>query len=90
MLKEVVNGDFMVEKEGKKEYVRRTKERNETNCKEKSLRGKFPKFIEELVDSVSWQWLRSGYVKKKTEAIITAAQDQTLIAVPIYSYTSRS
>ena len=30
MLKEVVKEDFMMEKEGKKEYHRRTKERNET------------------------------------------------------------
>ena len=28
--------------------------------------------------SVSWQLLRSGYVKENTEAIITAAQDQVL------------
>ena len=75
MLKEVVKENFMIEKEGKKEYDRRTKERNETNWKEKSLHGKFPKAI---VDFVSWQWLRSGYVKKNTEAIITAAQVQTL------------
>ena len=31
MLKEVVKEDFMVEKEGKKEYDMRTKERNETS-----------------------------------------------------------
>ena len=35
----------MVEKEGEKKYDRRTKERNETNRKEKTLHGMFPKSI---------------------------------------------
>ena len=42
VLKEVVKEDFMMEKEGKKEYDRRTKERNETNWKEKKLIRKVP------------------------------------------------
>ena len=58
--------------------IEELKKRNETNWKEKSLNGKFPKSIVDFADSVSWQWLRSGYVKKNAEAIITAAQDQTL------------
>ena len=45
MLKEIVKEDFMMEKEGKKEYDWRTTEKNETNWKEKSLHGKFPKSI---------------------------------------------
>ena len=54
MLKEVVKEDFMVEKEGKKEYDRRTKERNET------FHGKFPKSVADFAESVSWQCLASG------------------------------
>ena len=38
----------------------------------------FTEICIDFVGSVSWQWLRSGYVKKNTEAIITAAQDQAL------------
>ena len=44
----------------------------------KSLHGKFPKSIADFADSVLWQQLRSGYVKKNTEAVIKAAQDQPL------------
>ena len=44
----------------------------------KSLHGKFPKSIADFADSVLWQQLRSGYVKKNTEAVIKAAQDQAL------------
>ena len=43
----------MVEKEEKNEYDRSTKKGNDTNLKEKSLPGKFPKSIADFVDSVS-------------------------------------
>ena len=36
MLKKVVKRDFVVDKEGKKEYDRRTKKNNKTNWKEKA------------------------------------------------------
>ena len=78
MSKEVVKEDFMVEKEGKKEYGRRNKERSKTNWKEKIFHGKFPKSAADFADSVSWQWLRSGHIKRNKNAIITAAQDQAL------------
>ena len=44
-----------MEKEGKKEYDRRTKKGNQTNWKERSLHGKFPKSIVDFADSVVWQ-----------------------------------
>ena len=70
MLKEVVKEDFMVEKEGRKEYARRNKERNETNCKEKILHGKFPKSVVDFTDSVWWQWLSSGYIYIKKKQLL--------------------
>ena len=45
----------------------------------KSIKGKFPQSIADFANSVTWQWLRSGYIKNSTEAIITAAQNQALI-----------
>ena len=39
---------------------------------------KFPKSTVDFAGSISWQWLRSGYVKKNTEAIVTVAQNQAL------------
>ena len=41
MLTEVVKDDFVMEKEGKKEYDRGNEKRNETNWKEKSLQEIF-------------------------------------------------
>ena len=29
----------------------------------KTFRGRFPKSTADFEDSVSWQWIRSGYVK---------------------------
>ena len=78
MLKAVGKEDFMVEKERRKEYARRNKERNKTNQKEKSLHGNFPKSVVHFADSVLQQLLRSGYIKKNTKAIITATQNQAL------------
>ena len=66
MLNEVGKEDFMVEKEGEKEFDTRNKERNETNWKEKSLHGKVLKSTVDFADSVLWPWLRSRYVKKNT------------------------
>ena len=31
-----------------------------------------------MMDSESWAWLRKGYLKKETEGLIVAAQDQAL------------
>ena len=53
--KEVVKENFIMEKEGKKEYDRRTKKGNQTNWKERSLHGKFPKSIVDFADSAVWQ-----------------------------------
>ena len=64
MLKGEVKKEFMMEKEGKKEYDRRNKE---------SFHEKFPKSIVDFADSVSWQCLRSRFIKKNIKAIATAA-----------------
>ena len=44
----------------------------------KSLHGKFRGSTKEIADERFWEWLRTGYMKKGTEAMITAAQDQAL------------
>ena len=54
MLKEVLKKHFIIQKEGMKEYNKRTKKRNETKWKENILHGKFPKSIIDFADSVLW------------------------------------
>ena len=45
---------------------------------EKRLHGKFRKCTKAIANKKSWEWLKMGWMKKGTEAIITAAQDHVL------------
>lgn len=44
----------------------------------KPLHGQFHRGIEEESDPRSWNWLKKGWLKKETEGLLTAAQDQAL------------
>ena len=46
--------------------------------KNKSLHSQFLRQTEEIRDDATWAWLRKGALKKETEGMITAAQDQAL------------
>lgn len=48
--------------------------------RENSLHDNFRKSTEAIADERSWEWLKKGYMKKGTETIITAAQEQALQA----------
>ena len=77
MLKEIGKEDFMVEKEGEKEFNTRNKERNEPTGRKKAYMGKFLKSIVDFADSVFVAMVKVRICKKNTEAIIMAAQNQT-------------
>ena len=45
----------------------------------KNLHGAFERKTKEIKDSVeSWTWLKKGYLKKETEGMLMAAQDQAI------------
>ena len=46
--------------------------------KQKVLHGQFYKNTEKVRDPLTWDWLKKGYLKKETEGMIMAAQDQAL------------
>ena len=46
--------------------------------KEKRLHGQFLRDIEEVVDEKTWNWMRNGHLKRETELLIIAAQDQAI------------
>ena len=47
-----------------------------TRYRNKALHGQFLKGMEEVRDPDSWNWLKRGTIKKETEGLLTAAQDQ--------------
>ena len=52
-----------------------------TSYRNKSLHagtGHFLRSTEDVRDSLSWDWLKGGILKKDTEGLLTAAQDQAL------------
>ena len=44
----------------------------------KSLHSEFEKAKEELMGHRTWDWLKKGSLKKETESLIIAAQDQAI------------
>ena len=60
-----------------KEYKERIKRKRIEDCSGKQLHGQFKRGTEDL-SGVSWNWIRTGEMKKETEGLIFAAQDQAL------------
>lgn len=60
-----------------KEYKERMKRKRTEDWSGKQLHGKFKKETSHL-SGVSWNWIRTGELKKETEGLIFAAQDQAL------------
>ena len=54
------------------------KEERHKQWKEKRLHGKFIKETEEVRSEETWGWIRKAYLKKETEGLIFAAQEQAL------------
>lgn len=61
-----------------KEYKQRVEEDRLKEWKEKPMHGLFLRQTDKLTDKKTWAWLTKGDLKKETESLITAAQDQAL------------
>ena len=65
-------------KETVKQYKdRRAKERKE-RWKEKVLHGQFIRQTEEIAGEERWKWLKNSGIKRETETLILAAQEQAI------------
>lgn len=67
---------FVKDKSAAEMKTEKMNERTE-GWKEKALHGQYPRKVEEN-ETKSWNWLKSGSLKKETEGLILAAQDQSL------------
>ena len=79
MLKEVRSKNILSEEEMKEECQKRMHDNRNKGFTENKLHGKFRKNTKAIAVERSWEWLKMGYMKKETESIITAAQDQALL-----------
>ena len=60
-----------------KEYKERMKRKRTEDWSGKQLHGQFKRETEDL-SGVSWDWIRTSELKKKTEGLIFAAQNQAI------------
>ena len=85
MLEMVLKEKVLVEEENLQNYQRRRKEEKVRNWKEKALHGEFVWQTSEVAGEESWRWLyRNGFLKKGTEGLILAAQEQALRTNSVY------
>ena len=54
------------------------RERRTKSWHEKTLHGQFIRETEKVADKQSWSWLKQGDLKRETESLIFAAQEQAL------------
>ena len=56
----------------------RIKRNRKAELKEKKLHGQFLRDIEEVADEKTKNWMKNGHLKRETESLIIAAQDQAI------------
>ena len=76
-----MNGDYeqhlgMIE--SVKEFKERRRNERSNALKQKKLHGQFLNQIEGVAGEEKWLWLRDGSIKRETESLIIAAQEQAI------------
>ena len=77
LLKAALKRRNVDEIETSKKYKERIKRKRTEDCTGKQLHGQFKRETEDL-SCFSWNWIRTGELKKETEGLIFAAQDHAL------------
>ena len=72
------------------DYKKRVYEEKVRDWKDKPLHGVFVRDTKEIAPEESWKWLRNGYLKKETERLICAAQEQALRTNPVKSHIDKT
>ena len=79
LLQEVVKEDIITEKEDPRTVKERLYKAREDKYNSKPLHSAFCRETKEINDQEkSWHWVKKGYLKKETEGLIMAAQDQAI------------
>ena len=78
MLQTALTEKVIVEEESLQDYERTRKDEKVKNWKENALHGAFVQQISGEAGEESQRWVRNGFLKKETEGLILAAQEQAL------------
>ena len=70
----LVNGEV----ESKEDFKKRKGNEKREAIREMKLSGQFERETEEIKTEISWNWLTKGDLKRETESLLIAAQDQVL------------
>jgi hypothetical protein len=65
-------------KDTKQEYKDHKMEEKQQEWKNKALHGQYTKIADRTDAKKTYKWIRNGYMKKETEGLLMAAQDQAL------------
>ena len=72
------NEKVLIEKESLQDFRKMVYENKVNNWKEKALHEEFVQQTLDIASAESWRWLRNGFLKKETNGLILAAQQQAL------------
>ena len=59
-------------------YKRRVQNQRKQEWESKPMQGQYLRQTQEIAQDGSWQWITRGELKKETEGMLMAAQDQAL------------
>ena len=82
-----VDGDYeqhLGMSESVKEFKERRRNERSNVLKQKKLHGQFFSKIEGVAVEEKWLWLRDGSIKRETESLIMATQEQAIRTVVLY------
>ena len=68
----------LIKEKTKREYQENQRATKEKEWKEKALHGQYTKIADKTDKKRTYKWMKNRYIKKETEGMITAAQDQAL------------
>ena len=68
----------LTKNDSKQEYKDLRAQQKEQDWKDKPLHGQYTKIADKWDAKKTYKWIKNGYMKKETEGLITAAQDQAL------------